>query len=244
MRQLISLALQMNIAVSRMKVDEHIQTLQKKLLTVREHKTIISMQEAVQNITRHYSFNTLRLVICAIANVAFLMGSVFPTPVEAAVIEVNEYERNTIETKIAFERSIIPMKSTVTTVDKEKLIKKYQKLAGPYYYDTVLPYLADIDTVLVEKGYDTDANLVKAMFYIGQHESHWNIYSVGGGGLYYGIFQFMPGTFRSVSDGDIFNAQDQIRAFVTMVERHRVDEYGTLYIGTLDPSVVGYVLNF
>lgn len=139
----------------------------------------------------------------------------------------------------------------IELVEKVKTVSlqdKYRRLAGSYYYSNVEPYLPIIDKVLSERGLDNDELFIQAMFFIGQYESHWNTQSISGstyGGEHpTGIFQFLPSTFRSVSSGDIFDAEGQIRAYVTMVERGRVREYGTLYLPGLSPIVRGYVVNF
>jgi hypothetical protein len=95
--------------------------------------------------------------------------------------------------------------------------------------------------VLCKKGFDNDEKFIKGMFYIGQQESHWNLSRVSSfnikGGFPTGIFQFLPGTFMSVSDGDIFNPEDQIRAFVTMWERGRCDEFAVVYTCNYEPCL-------
>lgn len=125
---------------------------------------------------------------------------------------------------------------------------KYRALGGSHYYSNVEPYLTLIDKVLKERGLDNDALFIQAMFFIGQHESHWNTMSISGssyGGEHpTGIFQFLPSTFRSVSRGNIFDAEDQIRAYVAMIEAGRAREYGTLYIPTINPEAKAYVLNY
>lgn len=133
-------------------------------------------------------------------------------------------------------------------IGKHDLIERYKVLAGPYYYSNVEPYLEIVDKVLTEKGLEEDSLFIQAMFFVGQHESHWQTTSVSGatyGGEHaVGMFQFLPSTFRSVSSGDIYNAEDQIRAYVTMAERGRLREFGTLYIGSLSPAVRSYALGF
>jgi hypothetical protein len=133
-------------------------------------------------------------------------------------------------------------------IGKHDLAERYKVLAGPYYYSNVEPYLEIVDKVLTEKGLEEDSLFIQAMFFVGQHESHWQTTSVSGatyGGEHaVGMFQFLPSTFRSVSSGDIYNAEDQIRAYVTMAQRGRLKEFGTLYIGSLSPVVRNYALSF
>lgn len=40
-----------------------------------------------------------------------------------------------------------------------------------------------------------------------------------------GLFQFLPSTWRTVSNGDIWSVEDQTEAFVTMVGRGRIREW-------------------
>jgi hypothetical protein len=133
-------------------------------------------------------------------------------------------------------------------IGKILLQRKYEKLAGAYFYPNVIQYLPVIDEVLSEKDLDNDELFIQAMFFIGQRESHWNTQSISGqkwGGEHaVGIFQFLPSTFRSVSSGNIYNAEDQIRAFVTMVERGRVREFGTLYLPGINPAAKAYVMGY
>lgn len=142
--------------------------------------------------------------------------------------------------------------STVTTIERKvgkyTLQERYEVLAEPYFYANVIPYLPIVDKVLTEKGLDDNVYFVQVMFFIGQHESHWNTQSISGYSVGSehptGLFQFLPSTFRSVSAGNIFDAEDQIRAYVAMVERGRVDEYATLFIGGLNPAAKAYVLRY
>jgi len=128
------------------------------------------------------------------------------------------------------------------------LTERYEVLAGKYYYSSVVPHLATIDKVLTEKGLENDKYFIQAMFFIGQRESHWNPNSVSGYSVGKehptGVFQFLPSTFKTVSNGNIYNIEDQIRAYITMVERGRVDEFSTLFLKELTPQARGYVLNY
>jgi len=136
------------------------------------------------------------------------------------------------------------------TIDKITLEDKYRALGGIYYADNMKPYLPAIDCVLSEKGLDWDEKFIKGMFYVGQQESHWGWNRISRfnikGGHPTGIFQFLPGTFRSVSDGDIFNPKDQVRAFITMWERGRTDEFAVMfkcnYPPCLDIDIKSYIL--
>lgn len=146
------------------------------------------------------------------------------------VVQLNSYEQKRLISYIQTGENPAP-----------SLEEKYSVLAGEHFYPNVYPYLADIDAVLIEKGLDTDTELVKIMFYVGQRESGWGQYRVSsfniGGENPTGIFQFLPSTFRSVSSGNIFNVQDQVRAFVTMMERGRVDEYHVMFVCSYAPCL-------
>ena len=191
----------------------------------------------------------IMLLISMSYPLALQIPAYFVKSVEAEKDDDNDISDNysldfySFDEKIAIEKSEI-----VAEIEKEALKDKYEVLAGVYYYANVEAYLQIIDEVLSEKGLDNNALFIQAMFFIGQHESHWNTgskSSMNVGREYpTGIFQFLPSTFRSVSGGDIYNAEDQIRAFVTMVERSRVDEFSTLFIGGLNPLVRKYVLSF
>jgi hypothetical protein len=134
-----------------------------------------------------------------------------------------------------------PTSGTALAIEYIPLKQKYQFLAQEHYADNIEPFLPLIDKVLVEKGLDNDGLFVQGMFYVGQHESHWRPYAVSSfviaGENPTGIFQFLPSTFRSVSSGDIFNPEDQIRAFVTMVERDRIDEYHVMFVCSYPPCL-------
>lgn len=126
-------------------------------------------------------------------------------------------------------------------VKKVSLVQRYKRLAGVHYADNIQPHLKAIDKVLKIRGYEDNEKFIQVMFYVGQHESHWNTGSVSGaayGGEHAtGIFQFLPSTFRSVSSGNIYSAEDQVDAFVTMYERDRLDEYGVMYICGFGPCL-------
>ncbi|MDD3647584.1 MAG: hypothetical protein PHS44_03750 [Candidatus Dojkabacteria bacterium] len=125
---------------------------------------------------------------------------------------------------------------------------KYQQIAGKYYVKELEPYLADIEKVLTKRGYDFDEKLIKGMFYVGQQESHWTPWRVAsneiGGGHPTGIFQFLPGTFMSVSDGNIFKPEDQIDAFITMYERGRIDEFAVMFACNYEPCLEADLRNY
>lgn len=129
---------------------------------------------------------------------------------------------------------------------------KYRLLAGRYYVPEVEPHLEEIDRALSKKGLDFSPKFVKGMFYVGQQESHWTTWRVASNeiadGHPTGIFQFLPGTFRSVHDGDILNAEHQVEAFITMVERGRVDEFAVMftcnYEPCMDKEVFDYLMNY
>lgn len=210
-----------------------------------------------------------KLTVVAYLNVAFLVSAYYPLnlflpfelinkvqalqPSEKAEVKVVKEEKKASKKEVVkikkIKKNMLKIHpDAVEKIKYERLLKKYKKLAGPYYYVNVEPYLPMIDRVLKEKRLDNDAYFVQAMFFIGQHESHWQTHSISGseyGGEHpTGIFQFLPSTFRSVSYGNIYNAEDQVRAYITMVERGRVREFGTLYIPTLSSAVELYVLNF
>jgi len=131
--------------------------------------------------------------------------------------------------------------------------------------------------VLFENGLAEDEKFIQVMFYVGLHESWWNNNSVArtpivhckpaSGGKAYGsvlscnegdglikreyptgIFQFLPSTFRTVSKGDVFSTEDQVQAFITMLERGRADEFETIFRCTfekcLTPELKLYALKF
>ena len=129
------------------------------------------------------------------------------------------------------------------SIKQYTLAEKYQAAAGKYYYSNVEAYLPIIDKVLTENGLENDNRFIKVMFFVGQHESHWNTQS-NNANLYFGLFQFHKSTFKSVGGTNIYDAEDQIRAFVTMAERGRLREFGTIYIKTLDPSLKVYALSY
>jgi len=132
-------------------------------------------------------------------------------------------------------------------VSKYTLEQRYRKIGREYYADNMQVYLKDIDKVLREKGLENNELFIQGMFYVGQQESHWGRHSVSSfnikGGHPTGIFQFLPGTFMSVSSGDIFNPEDQVRAFVTMVERNRVDEFAVMFQCNYPPCLKSEVRN-
>lgn len=189
-----------------------------------------------------YALYVLKLSLIANSLSPFILfGAV--TPLQAsAVAPVGDIfrasDQQSEEVQIDYGRSI----------KKYTLEEKYRVLAGGYFYQNVVPYLPLIDTVLTEKGLEDNAYFIQVMFFIGQHESHWNTHSVSsfnvGGEHPTGIFQFLPSTFRSVSNGNIFDAEDQIRAFITMVERGRVDEFATLFIPGINPYARAYMLRY
>jgi hypothetical protein len=130
---------------------------------------------------------------------------------------------------------------TSQNIDKISLEEKYKKLTQEYYAVNIVQYLPIIDEVLVERDLDNNEKFIQGMFYIGQQESHWSTFRISRfnikGGHPTGIFQFLPGTFRSVSKGDIFNARDQINAFVTMWERGRCDEFAVMFTCNYSPCL-------
>lgn len=208
--------------------------------------------------------SSVQFVSTILLSVSLLLGSSYPLvlnlPISIARPVMAEAKSDGDNEEIDENRgfALIDGAAVETITDKRiELVKKvktvslqdkYRRLAGSYYYSNVEPYLPIIDKVLSERGLDNDELFIQAMFFIGQYESHWNTNSICGstyGGEHpTGMFQFLPSTFRSVSNGDIFDAEDQIRAYVTMVERGRVREYGTLYLPGLSPIVRGYVMNF
>ena len=137
------------------------------------------------------------------------------------------------------EASDLPVVTSGRIIGKYTLEEKYRAAAGKFYYPEITANLESIDAVLTQRGYETDENLIKLMFFIGHRESHWNTGSKSGvkyGGEYaVGVFQFLPSTFKSVSGGNIHSMNDQINAFITMFERGRLDEFGTLYLPEIAP---------
>jgi hypothetical protein len=180
---------------------------------------------------------------------ALLFGSVSPF---AAMMPININEDvRALEKSLVYSTEVQKKEKKVKTKKQDKTVilqEKYKKLAGYYYYPNVEPYLPEIDNILTSKGLDNNALFIQAMFFIGQHESHWNTGSVSASSVGSehptGIFQFLPSTFRTVSRGNIYDETDQIYAFVTMVERGRVDEFATLFIPGLSPAAKSYVLSY
>ncbi|MFC1780152.1 hypothetical protein ACFLY9_00445 [Patescibacteria group bacterium] len=130
---------------------------------------------------------------------------------------------------------------TPINISELSLEERYRNIAGEYYSANIDQYLPAIDKVLQEKDLDNDKKFIKGMFYIGQQESHWSPLRISSfnikGSFPTGIFQFLPGTFMSVSDGDIFNPEDQIEAFITMWERGRCDEFAVVYTCNYPPCL-------
>ncbi len=204
--------------------------------------------------------SSVQVVFTILLNITLLFGSSYPLisdmnvnivnpikNVEAKTDNVKSFDSDIISKQTA-NVMVIKSDDVIENVKVAVLQEKYRKLAGSYYYSNVEPYLEIIDKVLAEKGLDDDVLFIQAMFFIGQHESHWNTGSISGFSVGRehptGIFQFLPSTFRSVSSGDIYDAEDQIRAYVTMVERGRIREFGTLYLPGLSPIVEQYVINY
>jgi hypothetical protein len=175
-----------------------------------------------------------------------------PSPFKAETFKTNP-------TKDKVQYVIEPSDSVKTRIaiypnfrELDDIQNKYKMLGQQHYSPTIEPHIEIIHKVLIEKGLQNDMLFIQAMFYIGQHESHWNARSISSfninGEHPTGIFQFLPSTFISVSKGDIFNVEDQIRAFINMVERGRADEFQTLFICSyppyLDPEAKYYLLNF
>lgn len=177
---------------------------------------------------------------------------VYPSPFENIPFCSTPDQEDSEQINIIKEKNIREIQYYKISRDVSTIEEKYKNLAGVHYSQTIEPHLSTIDKVLIEKGLDKDALFIQAMFYIGQHESHWRPSAVSSfiieGGHPTGIFQFLPGTFRSVSAGNIFNAEDQIRAFVTMIERGRADEFQTIFICSFAPCLSreakSYILNY
>ena len=193
---------------------------------------------------------SLQVVFIGYVLSTVLLGSLYPLSdlIPFGITEtVYAYESDQFN-QVDYEDLRKENSDTGIEVEKVSLEQKYRDLASYHYYDNVEPYLPIIDRILKQRGLDNDPLFIQAMFFIGQHESHWNTMSISGssyGGEHpTGIFQFLPSTFRSVSRGDIFDAEDQITAYVAMIEAGRAREYGTLYIPTLNPEAKAYVLSF
>ncbi len=190
--------------------------------------------------------DSVRMIGLILTNITFLLTGIVPISNEVYAEEKVEIEYTKVIDK-KLKASVKPVGSKISVVKKDELLAKYQRLGGAYFSYNIIPYLADIDAVLSKYGLDENALFIRTMFFVGQHESHWNIHSVSGSSVGTehptGLFQFLPSTFRTVSAGNIFSAHDQIEAFVTMYLRGRLDEFGTLYIGGLDPAVKGFALS-
>lgn len=118
--------------------------------------------------------------------------------------------------------------------------EKYKDVAGVHLNEYNQPFLKLIDEKLIEHDLEKDDSLITGMLYIGTHESHWGVNTVSSYNVYgehpTGIFQFLPSTFKSVyPDGDIFNPEHQIEAFLRMYKNGRIDEFQTLYVRNFEP---------
>lgn len=164
-----------------------------------------------------------------------------PSPLKNSSFSAEPKRNNSEQTGLFQESSNKEVSKHKITRNIATVEEKYKALASVHYSHTIEPHLTIIDRILAEKGLDNDLLFIQAMFYIGQHESHWRPYAVSSfnikGGHPTGIFQFLPGTFKSVSGGDIFNSEDQIRAFITMAERGRTDEFQTVFICSFNPCL-------
>lgn len=217
-------------------------------------KTGNSKTRVTESVSYSYGLNTLtkysvRLMFVIYIAVALLLGSISPLS-SMMPINITEDVRAS-EKSLIYSTEIQKREKKLKPEKEDKFItlqEKYKNLAGYYCYPNVEPHLDDIDKVLKTKGLDNDALFIQAMFFIGQYESHWNTGSLSGSSVGSehptGIFQFLPSTFRTVSRGNIYDATDQIYAFVTMVERGRVDEFATLFLPGLSQEAKSYVMNY
>ena len=91
-----------------------------------------------------------------------------------------------------------------------------------------------VEDVLRQRGYGNDVEMYELTVRILWCESRLdplakNRQAVVVGGISYGhasgLFQFLPSTFASVSNGDIWSVEDQTNAYVTMVEQGRIIEW-------------------
>lgn len=226
----------------------------------------INKLRTIQSIV-FYGLSTI--IICAVSSAVILTDiqtKAVSTTVHSPVLGIDN-------------RKGMSMKDTISERAEYSLVTledKYSRLGGKYYASNMRPYLNVIDSVLREEGLDQNALFVKAMFYIGQQESHWRKDAVSGTPIAHckrngsflslygavsrcangdvqvhkeyatGIFQFLPSTFKKVSNGNIFDPEDQIRAFIVMVETGRIDEFATLFICNyppcLDSQIKVYIL--
>jgi len=191
----------------------------------------------ISRVTKNYALNLLGIAIFINSMVPYSMYEVIKPVAKATIIP----EEQRADAHVAIDE----VKKSNWEIGTVTLEERYRALAGKHYYSNVTPYLPIIDKVLVEKGLDGNTYFIQVMFFIGQRESHWNTGSISsytvGTEHPTGIFQFLPSTFRSVSGGNIFNAEDQIRAYVTMCQRGRIREFSTLALPELNPAARAYM---
>ncbi len=132
------------------------------------------------------------------------------------------------------QESVLP---AIKEINKEEYLNK---IGGEFFTNESRVYSEEIYDVLSETGYFNDVDFVQTMLYVGLHESHWSPgtisgFEVGTGKEHpTGVFQFLQSTFNTVSDGDIYNIEDQIKAYITMHERDRLGEFHVLYVCNYD----------
>lgn len=224
-----------------------------KLTIKKQNRVVIKESLYISTSFAQLAKAGLRLFVIGILSASLFLTGIAPYSEKEYLLKIQQVKAEKSEVKLVTGEilqgpDIVEEKSDIRESREISLQEKYHALAGPYYYSNVEPYLSVVDKVLTLKGLDNDAFFIQAMFFIGQYESHWNTRSVSsstyGGEHPTGIFQFLPSTFRSVSRGNIYDAESQIWAYVAMVERGRVREFGTLYISSLNPMVKAYVVNF
>lgn len=185
-----------------------------------------------------YLSNVGRYITLIGSNLYFVLVNILPFQFYTSLMvePVIAKEEVNVELEKSVEESTIvsSVLGNAITLDQ-----KYKILGREHYTSNIEPYLEIIDKVLVEENLDKDSLFIQTMFYIGQHESHWNPNSVSsafvGSEHPTGIFQFLPSTFRTVSKGNIYNPEDQIQAFIVMARNGRIDEFGTMYIHGYGP---------
>lgn len=181
-----------------------------------------------------------------------VLANTYPYQMRTMQLSTPVFARNVPVESISIDLEPIRVNPPERTIDEMDVLQLYQYKGGNQYVPYIEPYIPLIDKVLREYGLENDTTFIRVMFYIGQHESHWTASGVDSfsiaGEHPTGIFQFLPSTFKSVSKGNIFNPEDQIRAYIEMSKRGRIKEFQTLFVCGWKPCIDNadkiYMLNF